>query len=86
MKFAKGKRLAQKKKEQNIESNVINEDEAVCVGCDMTWNEDQILMLGNTWIQCDVCNDWVHEDCLPIGFMYDKTNDKFVCHKCKKDN
>lgn len=68
-----------------MESDLITNDNAVCVVCEMTWTEDQALLLGNTWIQCDNCTAWIHEDCIPIGFEYDKKDDKFVCHICKQE-
>ncbi|KAH3711976.1 hypothetical protein DPMN_071653 [Dreissena polymorpha] len=72
--------------EPSLDPNSNNNDKAFCVVSKMSWAEDQKLMLGTTWIQCDDCTSWLHEDCLPIGFEYDTTEEKFLCHKCKKDN
>ena len=71
-----------KEAKTNIEQDSLTDNDAVCCVCHMTWTEDLTLLLGHTWIQCDICDSWVHEDCLPLGFEYDKSADKFVCHNC----
>lgn len=64
-----------------------NEDEAMCMVCELTWGEDKLLMFGHTWIQCDTCKCWIHDHCLPVGITYDHSNNNtdFICHKCESD-
>lgn len=64
------------------------EDQAMCMACETTWKEEMSLMLGHTWIQCDHCQCWIHEHCLPVGATYDSANvdAEFVCHNCESDN
>lgn len=59
----------------------------MCMVCELTREEDKLLMLGHTWIQCDMCKCWIHEHCLPIGVTYDDTCEDadFICHKCETD-
>ncbi|KAJ8304426.1 hypothetical protein KUTeg_018009 [Tegillarca granosa] len=86
---SKGKGIMKSKKQtQDIlvsNANKTDDHDAYCVVCEMTWAEDKQLMLGQTWIQCDKCLAWIHENCLPVGFVYDMTEERFACHNCKKD-
>ena len=51
-----------------------------CKGCRMTWSEDQELGLGRTWVNCDVCNMWMHYDCSSREVDSDEP---FCCPDCK---
>ncbi|KAJ8299460.1 hypothetical protein KUTeg_023520 [Tegillarca granosa] len=86
---SKGKGIMKSKKQtQDIlvsNANKTDDHDAYCVVCEMTWAEDKKLMLGQTWIQCDKCLAWIHENCLPVGFVYDMTEERFACHNCNKD-
>ncbi|KAJ8299457.1 hypothetical protein KUTeg_023517 [Tegillarca granosa] len=86
---SKGKGIMKSKKQtQDIlvsNANKTDDHDAYCVVCEMTWAEDKKLMLGQTWIQYDKCLAWIHENCLPVGFVYDMTEERFACHNCKKD-
>jgi hypothetical protein len=76
------------KKTETVSPTNENEEEAICMLCELTWKEDQDLMLGHTWIQCDKCESWIHEHCLPIDMKYDSVTNKdidFICHKCERD-
>ncbi|KAH3828424.1 hypothetical protein DPMN_130385 [Dreissena polymorpha] len=77
------KRVTRENIETRLECDFGTSDEATCMACEMTWSEDQTLMLGNKWVQCDVCSGWLHVDCLPHGCDFDESSDTFECHSCK---
>lgn len=59
-------------------------DDVCCMGCHMSWDEDQTLGYGSVWIQCDQCQGWMHEDC--CGHSVDhivSSDDKFYCPECE---
>ena len=60
---------------------IADENENVeCKGCHMTWSEDQELGLGRTWVNCDVCDMWMHYDCSSREVESDVP---FCCPECK---
>lgn len=58
-----------------------DEESASCIACNITWTEDLELGLERTWIQCDVCNAWVHAECL-LSEVDD--SEAFSCPDCSK--
>ena len=41
--------------------------DAYCMKCHQMWiDDDEGVTL--TWIQCSVCNNWIHELCLPNDY------------------
>lgn len=56
------------------------ETEEECMGCHMSWSEDQELGLGTVWLQCDMCDGWIHKDCCTD---IESVVDIFHCPKCQ---
>lgn len=53
----------------------------ICIGCHMSWEEDQELGHGNTWVQCDKCLGWLHTDCSTVDIPESET-EPFFCPEC----
>jgi len=50
-----------------------------CKGCLMTWEEDMNLDRNSLWIQCDICDGWLHSDCIAEPVAEDEP---FQCPDC----
>ena len=50
------------------------------VDAEVSWIDDDSE--GVTWIQCSVCNNWIHELCLPNDYIYSAKSDVFYCSIC----
>ena len=53
----------------------------ICVICKLQTEEEQ------GWIQCDLCDRWLHVTCIPDDHVFDKNalsqeNEDFYCHLC----
>ena len=48
-------------------------------GCLMTWEEDMNLDRNSLWIQCDICDGWLHSDCIAEPVAEDEP---FQCPDC----
>lgn len=70
---------ASKSSTSSSESGV-KESSVICVGCHMTWEEDQSLETGSLWVECDICKNWIHEDCCPYDIP--KDDELFHCPNC----
>ncbi|KAK3086373.1 hypothetical protein FSP39_017497 [Pinctada imbricata] len=79
----KRKRKQQKILDEEEEDDDDSDDDrdAICIGCTGTYAEDEMSGLQRTWIPCDSCREWVHEDCTPVE-MPEGNSDEFVCHLC----
>ena len=42
---------------------IVSDVDAYCIKCHQMWIDDDDE--GVAWIQCSVCNNWIHELCLP---------------------
>jgi hypothetical protein len=60
----------------------------LCIGCDESWEDDEEMGLDTKWIQCDECDMWLHQGCIPDDHEYDQaalvegSDVLFVCHVC----
>lgn len=62
-------------------SDEIEDSENVsCMYCKLTWTEDEQLKSERVWVQCDLCDQWLHADCSEISVV---TDDAFCCDKCE---
>jgi len=52
-----------------------------CIGCHMSWEEDQELGHGNMWVQCDKCLGWLHTDCCTTDIPA-SDEEPFYCPEC----
>ena len=59
------------------------DDDVFCEACHITYKEDQELGLGRVWVECDLCQKWMHTDCLSYEI---NENDPFFCPKCHKND
>ncbi|WAQ99701.1 JERKL-like protein, partial [Mya arenaria] len=50
-----------------------------CKGCQVTWDEDIESDSDCLWVQCDLCDGWLHAEC--ISGLID-TNEQFICPDC----
>ena len=51
---------------------IVSDVDAYCMKCHQMWIE------GVTWIQCSVCNNWIHELCLHNHYIYSAESDVFT--------
>ena len=51
----------------------------LCMVCSKGEDDDSKV---ETWVLCDMCDNWVHMKCLPPGHIYDVKDEEFVCHNC----
>jgi hypothetical protein len=79
---AKGKmpKTAGEKLKEDIQSH--DNKDVCCEACHMTYKEDEQLGLGRVWVECDLCQKWMHTECL--NYEIDD-NEPFLCPKCYKD-
>jgi hypothetical protein len=61
--------------------------ETLCPVCFGSFEEENALELGTTWVECDQCQRWMHHDCIPVGYSVElnlesSCSDSFVCHFC----
>ena len=76
-------RRTQKKTPQTSEE-VGEKVDITCMGCEMSWEEDQSLQTGSLWIQCDKCDGWIHRDCCSDSVTMAVDDDTpFICPECK---
>ena len=55
-----------------------------CMGCGLSWQADESLGLGTIWIQCDVCDGWIHKDCFTDSSRSCVDEDStFTCPSCR---
>lgn len=64
----------------------LSEDDVLCMVCSVSWAEDVITELCSVWVQCESCDEWMHECCIPEGI--DKSallvaDRGFICHACQ---
>lgn len=86
--FSKSKDTKSRHRKRPKPSSTAAESMADSVECcmvrDGTEEEENGLLIGRLWVECGVCQKWIHEECIPSGV--DKTalqnNDDFVCHSC----
>jgi len=81
----KGKRpktKKQKKTETNSSKDKIDEDLAFCKGCLVTWKEDMLSGEDRLWAQCDLCDGWLHADCVS-GTI--EAEGQFICPDCQSN-
>ena len=58
---------------------IVLDVDAYCMKCHQMWiDHDEEV----TWIQCSVCNNWIHELCLPNDYIYSAKSDVFYCPIC----
>lgn len=77
-KTAKGKSVM-KNIDKSSDSENVN-----CMGCHMSWQEDQALQTGSVWIQCDKCDGWLHKDCCANSDDFSFAEDSpFTCPDCE---
>lgn len=78
------KELSKSKKSKNGKgdgSDEMEDSENVsCMFCKLTWAEDEELKSERSWVQCDLCDQWLHADCSEIPVV---TDDDFYCDKCE---
>ena len=58
--------LTKKEKLEQVGNNL--QEVAKCEACHMAWEEDQEIQMERTWVQCNVCDRWMHSDCLSYDF------------------
>lgn len=59
-------------------------DKDFCMGCHMSWQEDEEIQSGFLWIQCDQCEGWIHKDCCPDSLAFIVDDDSpFLCPECE---
>jgi uncharacterized protein YcgI (DUF1989 family) len=61
--------------------------ETICPICSGSFKEENLLEVGTTWVGCDACQQWMHKDCIPIGYSDEMTFSlgnavEFTCHLC----
>lgn len=62
--------------------------ETICPICSGSFEEENLLQVGTTWVECDSCQKWMHKDCIPIGYSDEMTFNPgtaavdFICHLC----
>ncbi|WAR06880.1 hypothetical protein MAR_016838, partial [Mya arenaria] len=57
----------------------IAKDLEFCKGCLMTWQEELEIDRESIWIQCDICDGWLHSDCIADSVAEDEP---FQCPDC----
>ncbi|WAR30938.1 hypothetical protein MAR_033480, partial [Mya arenaria] len=57
----------------------IAKDLEFCKGCLMTWQEELEIDRESIWIQCDICDGWLHSDCIADSVAEDES---FQCPDC----
>ncbi|KAH3851782.1 hypothetical protein DPMN_094267 [Dreissena polymorpha] len=77
----KSSKCANKNDKKNSEKP--KELEVKCMGCHMTWDEEQLLQTGSIWIQCDQCDSWMHKECYSDDFIVDNDDSPFCCPGCE---
>ena len=78
---APSKKIGKKIQKQNSIETDKEKNNASCMACNITAKEDLELGLLRTWIQCVICNSWVHSECL-TGEI--EENEIFACPECAK--
>ena len=56
-----------------------DEDNVSCIKCNSRWGDDEE---GQVWIECNICNKWVHERCLSSDYPFNSLSDIFYCPAC----
>ena len=59
------------------------EQEARCMVCNISWEDDQENI--STWVECEMCKNWIHEECIPLAFdttALEDENADFICPNC----
>ena len=51
-----------------------------CKGCLVTWDEDMEAGVERLWLQCDICDGWLHAECLTNTVDKDEP---FSCPDCQ---
>jgi hypothetical protein len=52
-----------------------------CIGCHMSWEEDQEIAAGDFWIQCNKCQNWLHAECCDTTIP-DSDSEPYYCPDC----
>ena len=58
---------------------IVSDVDAYCMKCHQMWIDDDE---GVTRIQYSVCNNWIHELCLPNDCIYSAKSVVFYCPIC----
>jgi len=71
-----------KKTETESSKDKKDEDLAFCKGCLVTWKEDMLSGEDRLWAQCDLCDGWLHADCVS-GTI--EAEGQFICPDCQSN-
>jgi hypothetical protein len=77
-----GKRTTRKNVKQSKakESSSQEEDNVTCMRCHIRFLEERELGVEHLWVQCDLCDQWLHTECSEDPVVRD---DDFYCYKCE---
>lgn len=69
-------------KRQNKQNRNANSQNLTCMFCKVSWAaEDQVCGIERAWLQCDLCDQWLHSECSSEDPVVN--DDDFFCEKCE---
>ena len=85
-------RATKQKKKKSVASRKVTtsrkascKTKAKCMGCYMSWSEDDSLDRENQWIQCHKCRGWIHSECCNLQFLVRSREGPFLCPECRPE-
>ena len=75
----KNKTVPKRRDEVTLVDNT--EKDVECPHCLGVFSQEVNEEIDQIWVCCDVCQKWMHEECLPVGFSVEKDK-PFNCPTC----